>query len=131
MKKEIESVGLIIRTKDNKSKEIPLEVWQVGAIADELGLIVRFPDLDDYQIRSEETYKKIKTEENYAIKYFFRKAKEAIKKKLGEYEIITRIDFYEKSDGEMIEIYKGMESIQEEFRLSKETLKACIEDVLE
>lgn len=48
----ISGVGLTIHTKYGESREIPLEVWQVGAICDWIGLQVKI--CDDYSDMSEE-----------------------------------------------------------------------------
>lgn len=54
MEKMIESVGLTIHSVDGRMKEIPLEIWQVGVISQILGLIVRLPDWDDYEMSPKE-----------------------------------------------------------------------------
>ena len=50
MEKVIESVGLTLHGLDGQRKEIPLEVWQVEIICQILGLTVKVPDLDDYEM---------------------------------------------------------------------------------
>ncbi len=50
MEKVIESVGLTFHGLDGQRKEIPLEVWQVEIICQILGLTVKVPDLDDYEM---------------------------------------------------------------------------------
>ena len=50
MEKVIESVGLTLHGVDGQRKEIPLEVWQVEIICQILGLTVKVPDLDDYEM---------------------------------------------------------------------------------
>ena len=50
MEKVIESVGLTLHGVDGRRKEIPLEVWQVEIICQILGLTVKVPDLDDYEM---------------------------------------------------------------------------------
>lgn len=50
----IESVGLTIHAKDGREKEIPLEVWQVDAIAFVLGLHVHLSDLNNYSMSNRE-----------------------------------------------------------------------------
>ncbi len=54
MEKVIESVGLTIHGVDGRIKEIPLELWQVDTICQILGLMVRVPDLDDYEMSPKE-----------------------------------------------------------------------------
>lgn len=54
MEKIIDSVSIVIRTVDNREKEIPLEVWQVDAIALTLGLQVDLHNLDNVQMSSKE-----------------------------------------------------------------------------
>lgn len=55
MEQIIESVGLTLHSADGQMKEIPLEIWQVDIICQILGLIVRLPDLDDYEMSSKDT----------------------------------------------------------------------------
>lgn len=62
MEETVESVGLVIHTKDHRSKEIPLEPWQLEVFTLILGLSVKLPDLDDYVMSSREVY-----EENMAL----------------------------------------------------------------
>ncbi len=50
MEKVIESVGLTLHGVDGKIKEIPLELWQVDIICQILGLTVKIPDLDNYEM---------------------------------------------------------------------------------
>lgn len=50
----IKSVSLIIRTNDNRDKEIPLEIWQVDAIARIIGLGINLSDLDEYKVSNKE-----------------------------------------------------------------------------
>ena len=50
MEKVIESVGSTLHGPDGQRKEIPLEVWQVEIICQILGLTVKVPDLDDYEM---------------------------------------------------------------------------------
>lgn len=54
MEKVIESVGLTLHSVNGQMKEIPLELWQVDIICKILGLIVRVPDLDDYEMSPED-----------------------------------------------------------------------------
>lgn len=54
MEKVIESVGLTIHGVDGQTKEIPLELWQVDTICQILGLMVKVPDLDDYEMSPKE-----------------------------------------------------------------------------
>lgn len=53
MKDFIESVELTIKTNNGKKKNIPLEVWQVDAIAKILGLQVNISGLDGYKLSSQ------------------------------------------------------------------------------
>ena len=92
----IESVGIVIRTKDGSAKDIPLEVWQVGAIAMELGLQVKLPNLNDYKMTDEELYHKRKKQELCAIKYFLRKTNEHLSQILSEYSLKTNEEFFIK-----------------------------------
>ncbi|MDE7252072.1 MAG: hypothetical protein K2O32_03940 [Acetatifactor sp.] len=55
MEKMVESVGLTIHCMDGRMKEIPLEIWQVNIICQILGIIVRLPNLDDYEMASEDS----------------------------------------------------------------------------
>ena len=50
MEKVIESIGLTLHGVDGKIKEIPLELWQVDIICQILGLTVKIPDLDNYEM---------------------------------------------------------------------------------
>lgn len=50
----VESVGIMVRMKDGRSREYPLEVWQVWAMAQILGFQVHFPDLEDYRMSDEQ-----------------------------------------------------------------------------
>lgn len=50
MENIVKSVALAISTNEGKIKEIPLETWQVDVISEMLGLCIRLPDLDDYQM---------------------------------------------------------------------------------
>ena len=50
MEKVIESIGLTLHGVDGKIKEIPLELWQVDIICQILGLTVKIPDLDKYEM---------------------------------------------------------------------------------
>ncbi|MDE6924519.1 MAG: hypothetical protein K2O97_05915 [Acetatifactor sp.] len=54
MEKVIESVGLTLHSVNGQMKEIPLELWQVDIICQILGLTVRVPDLDDYEMSPED-----------------------------------------------------------------------------
>lgn len=54
MEKVIESVGLTLHSVNGQTKEIPLELWQVDIICQILGLTVRVPDLDDYEMSPED-----------------------------------------------------------------------------
>lgn len=54
MEKIIERVGLTLHSVDGKIKEIPLEEWQVGVICQILGLSVKLPSLDDYEMSSKD-----------------------------------------------------------------------------
>lgn len=77
MQESIDSVGLTIHTKDGKSKEIPLEVWQVDAVARILGLSVNLSNLNDYKMAEKET-----VEEYLALLH------DAVKSKISESSII-------------------------------------------
>ncbi len=68
MEKIIESVGLTLHSVDGKIKEIPLEIWQVDIICRILGLIVRFPNLDDYEMLSKDRVDEYMKIYNNAIK---------------------------------------------------------------
>lgn len=50
MEKIIERVGLKLHSVDGRIKEIPLEIWQVDVICQILGLSVKLPSLDDYEM---------------------------------------------------------------------------------
>lgn len=55
MEDKIKSVGLAIHSNDGEVFEIPLEVWQVGAIADLLGIVVDLKTMTlDKEMFSEE-----------------------------------------------------------------------------
>ena len=53
-KDNIKSVTLVIDTYDDRTLEIPLEVWQVDIICRMLGLSVDTTNLDTYSMRSKE-----------------------------------------------------------------------------
>ena len=53
-KDNIKSVTLVIDTYDDRTLEIPLEVWQVDVICRMLGLSVDTANLDTYSMRSKE-----------------------------------------------------------------------------
>lgn len=55
MEKNIQSVGLTLHSVDGQMKEIPLETWQVDIICKMLGLIVRLPNWDDYEMASKDS----------------------------------------------------------------------------
>lgn len=55
MEKIIENVGLTLHSVNGQIKEIPLEVWQVDIICQILGLIVRIPDLNNYEMSPKDT----------------------------------------------------------------------------
>lgn len=126
----IESVEIIIRTKDNKCKEIPLEVWQVGAIADALGLHLKLPDLDDYQMLDEKEYEKRRKEQYFAIKYLYKNIREAVRKILSQYGVETRKDFYEKNQEDVLRIYEQLELLQQEYNLTKKQVEELVEDIV-
>ena len=54
MENRVKQVALAIQMEDGRSKEIKLEVWQVDAVAQMLGLRVNLSDLDDYSLSSKE-----------------------------------------------------------------------------
>lgn len=68
MEKILESVGLTLHSMDGQIKEIPLEIWQVDIICQILGLCVRFPDLDDYEMASKDRVNERMEIYNNAIK---------------------------------------------------------------
>ncbi len=126
----VESVSLLIRTKDHRSKEIPLTVWQVGAMALELGLQVNFPNLDDYKIMEDETlYHKRKKQEICAMRYFYGKVNHAISQILEQYIIESKEVFYLKKK-EDAELDAQIKKIQKEFGLTEEFLYELVEDIL-
>lgn len=49
----VESVGIVVKMKDGRSKTYPLEIWQVGVLTEILGFQVKVPDLDDYRMSDE------------------------------------------------------------------------------
>ena len=51
---EISSVTLKVNTNNGESLEIPLEVWQVDAIARMLGLMVKIPLDGTYRMASKD-----------------------------------------------------------------------------
>ena len=53
----IESVALTICTKDKKL-DIPLEVWQIDAICEVIGLCVDSTNLESYKMRSKDLVEK-------------------------------------------------------------------------
>ena len=52
---KIESVNLTIRTEHGECLEIPLEVWQVDAISQMLGLSVDTSNLREYKMATKES----------------------------------------------------------------------------
>ena len=76
MKKIIESVGLTLHSVDGQIKEIPLEIWQVDIICQILGLSVRFPNLDDYEMASKDSVNERMEIYNNAIKSMISKNRE-------------------------------------------------------
>lgn len=68
MEKVIESVGLTLHGVDGQRKEIPLELWQVDVICQILGLMVKVPDLDNYQMSPEDIVNERMELYNNAIK---------------------------------------------------------------
>lgn len=56
MEKKIDSVGIVIHTTDNQTKEIPLEIWQLEVFTLILGLQVNLSNLDEYTMSNRESY---------------------------------------------------------------------------
>ena len=76
MEKIIESVGLMLHSVDGRSKEIPLEIWQVDIICQILGLTVRVPNLDDYEMASKDSVNERMEIYNNAIRSMVSKNRE-------------------------------------------------------
>lgn len=76
MEKIIESVGLTLHSVDGQIKEIPLEIWQVDIICQILGISVRLPDLDDYEMASKDSVNERMEIYNNAIKSIILKNQE-------------------------------------------------------
>ena len=76
MEKNIQSVGLTLHSVDGQMKEIPLEIWQVDIICQILGLSVRLPDLDDYEMASKDSVNERMEIYNNAIKSMISKNRE-------------------------------------------------------
>ena len=76
MDKIIESVGLTLHSVDGQIKEIPLEIWQVDIICQILGLSVRLPNLDDYEMASKDSVNERMEIYNTAIKSMVSKNRE-------------------------------------------------------
>ena len=72
----VESVSILIRTKDNRTKEIPLEPWQLEGFALILGLQVNLPDLDDYTMSGREAYEERMALYKEALRELYRNSRD-------------------------------------------------------
>ena len=76
MKKIVENVGLTLHSVDGQIKEIPLEIWQVDIICQILGLNIKIPNLDDYEMASKDSVNERMEIYNKAIKSIVSKNRE-------------------------------------------------------
>lgn len=129
MEEIIESIGIIIRTKDKRIKEIPLEPWQTDFLG-LLGLQVNLPDLDDYRMSNREVYEKQKAEYIYALRLYRKNLLKDIKSVLGANGINTRSDFYSRSDVQLAEIYKLLKPLQGEYYFAEGDLQMWVEEAV-
>lgn len=122
----IKSVGIIIRTTDERVKEIVLEPWQAEVFI-MLGLQVKSPGLDDYSMYSKSQYEKKRNEYVGMMKFYRKKLFESIQREFNKCEIYTRSDYYRLNDEQKVKLYATLQPLQEEFYLEKDTLVEWVE----